>query len=961
VFVALFDEHPKKMSITRDQITSWWVIHNERMRSTFNDVFETGQRFILMHTKPKFITYICHAFVWVALFIGGLQLPACTSPIQPLPDGGLFCEKDDDCAIGSICRFHLCQLPIELHTERNTEPLPDTHQQETKAEQNSWDDACLDGQTRSCYSGTTPPQGNCKRGTQLCANGSWGACKDEVLPKDETCNGIDDDCDGFIDNQDKQGNALTRQCTNRCGEGTERCQDGLWKDCTAPQPNAEECNGKDDDCDGQIDNDIQGPLCNIQEGVCANARKQCGGEKGWLDCSANDYRQHNQHFEESETSCDGKDNDCDGKTDSQCTCLDGDTQSCFSGPAGSEKHPPCSPGTQTCAQGQWGACKGEQLPGPETCNNKDDDCDGQIDNIKQTMTPLQRTCQSKCGPGKQFCRQGQWSACNAPQPTQETCNNKDDDCDGQIDNKLSRACQSQCGTGMQLCRAGRWETCDAPQPTQEICNNKDDNCNGKVDEGLYKTCANACGAGKQLCVMGSWEKCSAPTPSPETCNGKDDDCDGSIDNIKNTPQPLQKACSSICGNGKQLCKGGDWKDCDAPLPKMEVCNNRDDDCDGNIDEGCFQARTNMLPKPSFLPSLSPDGAALALLYTDSTARITRLSDGQQAWTSGGYFVRGLRFASQTIQAPTINSYLLGTVGHNKLKKATFWTPTYPPLPRPIQPVPLGSIMSVSDVHMGNTPTEWYILSPHQKSIWQNVITQTSGLPVIKQTQLYLKSPQTFKTCTPLRLAVHQHHIAVICSGFTWSPQYPSNATLQQLPTPKQQATTPFSEQFLMLIDLKKGWKVTESVRLPSAPLDVVLQPTNGTTRIWVTLAGTPNINKSTNGSIWTREFASTSQSTHRLVPSYKTGTHSRPVGLRVTPQGELLLTVQDYKSNTLTLTSGRLVVLESNAFIRGKWTLKQSLPLSTPPHYLDSANKGTIAVTVSPRKTDALLTTFTKK
>ena len=60
-------------------------------------------------------------------------------------------------------------------------------------------------------------------------------------------------------------------------------------------------------------------------------------------------------------------------------CSDGTTTSCYSGPAGTEGVGICHGGLQTCTGGAFGACVGEQVPVPETCNNLDDDCNGKVD------------------------------------------------------------------------------------------------------------------------------------------------------------------------------------------------------------------------------------------------------------------------------------------------------------------------------------------------------------------------------------------------------------------------------------------------------------------------------------------------------------------------------------------------------------------------------------------------------
>jgi hypothetical protein len=63
----------------------------------------------------------------------------------------------------------------------------------------------------------------------------------------EVCDGEDNDCDGQIDED------LTRGCATDCGAGTETCVNGNWQGCSAPQPETEVCDGEDNDCDGTTD------------------------------------------------------------------------------------------------------------------------------------------------------------------------------------------------------------------------------------------------------------------------------------------------------------------------------------------------------------------------------------------------------------------------------------------------------------------------------------------------------------------------------------------------------------------------------------------------------------------------------------------------------------------------------------------------------------------------------------
>ncbi len=504
---------------------------------------------------------------------------------------------------------------------------------------------------RDCYTGPkgTLGRGACKSGRQVCQNGQWGQCRGQVLPQDEICNNkIDDDCDGKIDNPTFIGKPCTDpKKQGHCQKGTYQCGPDGKKFCksnTSPKP--EVCNGIDEDCDGYIDNakygypeplsqlcPYTGPKGTLGKGICKAGRKLCRNGKWDSYCTG-------EVHPKTET-CNGLDDDCDGIIDN---AKSGSTaplkKPCYQGPPSTRNKGTCRDGYQICQNGQWSKkCYNQILPQTELCNNgKDEDCDGIPDNVRFLGQPcLDNKRKGRCRRGFYTCI-GQNFVCKQLFfPAKEICNGEDDDCDGKIDNikgtaqPIERDCYTGpagtknrgiCRSGREQCIDGRWSGLCRNQitPRPELCNKKDDDCDGTVDEdnvcsscttGSSRPCYGGpletrgrgqCSDGTEVCSGGKWGgTCHGGiTPKAEICNNLDDNCDGRIDNKPGTTLPLTKKCYSgpngtkgkgNCSEGIQICKNGNWSNCTGQtLPTTELCNRTDDDCDGLIDEDlvCFK-------------------------------------------------------------------------------------------------------------------------------------------------------------------------------------------------------------------------------------------------------------------------------------------------------------------------------------------------------------------------------------
>jgi putative metal-binding protein len=494
-------------------------------------------------------------------------------------------------------------------------------------------------------------------------NNVCGTC----VPSPEICDGCDNDCDGFTDDGITPIPCGLLSPANCVGQLTCKpsvavppggCVAGGGYNACSNSPQPETCNTVDDNCNGQIDENIAPTVCvpaGTPAGLVYGGTSQC--KQGQQACGSNACIGFVGPTPEI---CDGIDNNCDGIVDNAVPNL--------GQPCGINQLP-CKTGSTACVNGAI-VCQGAIGPQPEICDGKDNDCDTLIDEAPLSdapaanatgcwnlpgnccsfstlhwCPPVGATCvddgtlSSPCNNGSIVCGGAAgWTCSNSKVPQAESCDGIDNDCNGTIDDgsfpQVGQPCGSnvgECKPGAIACSAGLLDCVGDTAPTQEQCNGLDDDCDGVIDNGVpvggpctpaYDTTvypgdrsAPPCHPGITVCNgMGGTTCMGGVPPSPEVCDGVDNDCDGAIDETgpgsgvgfdhidgsQNPAPPPSAAIGDPCGQSEGECKPGTWG-CDkgtfvcqgGSSAAVEVCDCLDNDCNGTVDN----------PNPNNSPAL----------------------------------------------------------------------------------------------------------------------------------------------------------------------------------------------------------------------------------------------------------------------------------------------------------------------------------------------------------------------
>ncbi|MBY0370919.1 hypothetical protein K2X33_09550 [bacterium] len=404
--------------------------------------------------------------------------------------------------------------------------------------------------------GSTELGGDCNDFDNILFPGAGENCSDAI---DNNCDFLVD-CADPICGVDVDGDSY-RSFANGCGSD---CNDN---NATAYPGATELFDTVDNDCDGFID-----------EGLDQDGDGYADIAQGGNDCDDSDGTVHPGAGE----NCNSGfiDEDCDGQPgcgDTDCA-YDGDHDNYGVGAAVCVGTGDCDDTNATVNSGA-----------PEICDGVDNDCDGQTDEL----------CDGD-GDGYITVAMG-GNDCDDthsdvhPGGAENCIDGRDNDCDGQADCSDSDCLHDNDGDGSYAgdssCNPQDCNDASASFPTTEVCDGVDNDCDTVIDEGCdmdgdnytdHNQGGNDCDDSIATINPGMTENCSNSTD--ENCNGLADCADVQcfVDLDGDGYGTGDFACTANGANAD--C--ADWDPSIHPGQGETCFNGTDDNCDGQVDEGC---------------------------------------------------------------------------------------------------------------------------------------------------------------------------------------------------------------------------------------------------------------------------------------------------------------------------------------------------------------------------------------